>query len=252
MNSVDTLKALAFLGLEGESTGAYIRFPCTRCGKQAVIKAYGEKKNVWFCPECKAKGHVISLVMQNREVDWQEAKKILADKALTYPSRKINDDLKIEYELVYDKVLEEQGISEDICRTLGVGRPKGKTMLSGCIAFTVFDEEGKKVAYFGLRIKDQKPVFHSSFNPELYLYRFNTISLEEPVFFTTSMFETLSMVVSGKAAICNFGLPYLSETHIELLTKCSTITFSHMINPEILMQSAQKIDAFLRFLKPLE
>ena len=56
MKSVDTEKALALLELEAKPKGAYFNFPCPKCQKGAVIKAYGEKKNVWFCPECKAKG----------------------------------------------------------------------------------------------------------------------------------------------------------------------------------------------------
>jgi len=252
MNSVDTMKALEVLGWEVKANGAYYRFRCPQCEEEAVIKAYGEKKNVWFCPKCKGKGHIISLFMQAKETDWEGAKKILSEKTILLPSRRINKELNIEYELEYDKFLEDRGIPEDLCKILGVGRPKGKTMLSGCIAFTVFDEEGKRVAYYGVRIKDQKPVFHHSFNPELYLYRFNTVDPEEPVLFTPSMFEALLRTVGGEQAISNFALPYLSETHLQLLSKCSFITFSDQISHEILVQAATKIDAVLRFTRPTE
>jgi ribosomal protein L37AE/L43A len=62
LQAVDTLKALKIVGIDGGQQGAYVYFPCTGCGKQAVIKAYGDKKNIWYCPECKDKGHIISLI----------------------------------------------------------------------------------------------------------------------------------------------------------------------------------------------
>ena len=43
MKSVDTEKALVLLELEAKSKGSYFLFPCPKCEKEAVIKAYGEK-----------------------------------------------------------------------------------------------------------------------------------------------------------------------------------------------------------------
>jgi predicted SprT family Zn-dependent metalloprotease len=63
LQTVDTLKALKLLGIEAEQKGAYIYFPCS-CGNTKVIKAYGEKKNVYYCPKCKDSGHIIKLVTE--------------------------------------------------------------------------------------------------------------------------------------------------------------------------------------------
>lgn len=41
LNAVDTVKALKLLNLEGNLQGAYVKYPCQKCGKTAVIKAYG-------------------------------------------------------------------------------------------------------------------------------------------------------------------------------------------------------------------
>ena len=65
----------------------------------------------------------------------------------------------------------KEGFDEERCKKLGVGKPKGKTMLSGCLAFTVY-REGKKIAYYGIRLSDRSPAYHKSFNPELYLYNY--------------------------------------------------------------------------------
>jgi len=123
--------------------GACIKYQCHKCGKQAVIKAYGEKKNFWYCPDCKKSGHVISLVMDISQCDWETAKKTLEEKTCL-TTGKITKELI--YELEYDKYLENQGITEIAAKTLGIGKPKGKTMLSGAVAFTVTNDV-KKIAY---------------------------------------------------------------------------------------------------------
>jgi hypothetical protein len=217
LQAVNTLKALKIVGIEGGQRGAYVYFPCTVCGKQAVIKAYGDKKNIWYCPECKGKGHIISLIMNIVGIAWNEAKSLLEVKAVTYPAAKIQKELFLEYKLQYNKFLEAQGISDEIARAYRIGVPKGKTILSNCVAFTVHDENGKRIAYYGIRIKDLKPVFHSSFNPELYLYNYHRIDPEADIHFTTNMFDCIRNFSSGRQSVYNFGLPYLSAEQISLL-----------------------------------
>ena len=150
MKSVDTEKALALLELEAKPKGAYFNFPCPKCGKGAVIKAYGEKKNVWFCPECKAKGHIISLAMLRRAVPYEEAAKFLQEKATGKNGGKITEELKLSYTLEYHKKLESEGIAEDTAALFDIGKPKGKGILAGHIAFTVNNEEGTRIAYVGV------------------------------------------------------------------------------------------------------
>jgi hypothetical protein len=181
LQAIDPLKAFKALNISADQQGSYIYYPCTSCGRQAVIKACGDKKNVWYCPECKDKGHIISLVLSvmsetdSEPWDYEKAKRFLVQKAVVYSPNTIKKELSFNYELEYDPFLEEQGISKELCEKLGIGRPKGKTMLSGCIAFTVSDGTGRKIAYYGVRIKGHKTVFHKSFNPELYLYNFNSV-----------------------------------------------------------------------------
>jgi ribosomal protein L37AE/L43A len=93
LQAVDTLKALKIVGIDAGQQGAYVYFPCTGCGKQAVIKAYGDKKNIWYCPECKDKGPIISLIMKTAGVGWNEAKSFLEAKAVAYPAEVRLDNL---------------------------------------------------------------------------------------------------------------------------------------------------------------
>jgi hypothetical protein len=227
---VDTLKALKLLDIEAEQKGAYIYFPCS-CGGRKVIKAYGDKKNVFYCPKCKASGHIIKLVseiMTEKDTepwDFKKASDFLAQKAVVYGATKITKELSIDYKLHYHPFLKEQGISEELATDLGIGVPQGKTMLSGCVAFSVYDEQGMKIAYYGIRLKDRKAVFHNSFNPELYLYNWHRIEGEKEVLFTTNVLDCVRLIGEGTQAVSNFGLPYLSTGHLELLQRCKFMEF---------------------------
>jgi predicted RNA-binding Zn-ribbon protein involved in translation (DUF1610 family) len=246
LQAVDTLKALELLGVEAVPNGAYITFPCPNCKEKAVIKSYGDKKNLWFCPKCKKAGHLIGLVMGAKSLTWEQANEFLS-KAMT-TQKPISEELKLDYELEFVKALEEKGYTEELCKALGVGQPKGKCMLAGHIAFTVFDETGKKVAYYGLSLKDGKPKFHHSFNPELYLWNLNHCDREKATVITPSLFECLSLLAGGTQAVCNFGLPYLSNRQLELLKDF------HYLNVkwdggEICRQLPQHLESYIRFFK---
>lgn len=222
LKRVDPSKALNTLKMSFREQGAYLYFPCPSCQKEAALKAYGDKKNLWYCNACKKSGHIISLTRDTRQVEWEEAKSILAD--CTASTRKTLLPLTFAYELCYNDILDKQGLTKEFCALMEVGKPKGKSMLAGCVAFKVKDE-GKSVAYYGLRMKDLKPVFHKSFNPELYLYNSDDIKPEDGVILTTDMFRCLRLAQSGLQVVCNFGLPYLSPNQLDFLSKAYAVIF---------------------------
>jgi len=249
LQAVDTLKALSVLGIESIQNGAYIFIDCPNCTQKAAIKAYGDKKNLFYCPSCKSSGHIISLVMKTKGIDWKEANEFLSSKALNEIAKKITEELNINYELVYNDFIKCKGISEDMCHFLEIGVPKGKTMLAGCVAFAVRDEEGKKVAYYGIKMKDEKAVFHKSFNPELYLYNFCNLDRKEIVYFTTNIFRCVKEIEAQQQCVCNFGLPYLSPFQIELLQDIERIVFmvDEPLVKTLAIQLAQYQRGFYRF-----
>ena len=257
LQAIDPVKVFKVLDIQSSQQGAYVYFPCICCGQQAVIKAYGDKKNVWYCPECKDKGHIVSLVMafknanDSEQWDYDKARRFLVDKALTYSTKPLKRELNITYQLEYVPFLETQGISKETCEKLEIGRPTGKTMLSGCIAFTVYHDE-KKIAFYGIRIKDRKQVFHKSFNPEFYLYNFDQIDPEKDVYFTADIFECVKLLQGGNQAICNFGLPYLSNFHVEQLQKCKylSVVSENGNLGEIRKQLFDSCNNYVRFIKP--
>ena len=248
MKSVDTMKALIVLGLEGKSQGAYIYFDCPNCQKKAGIKAYGDKKNLYYCPSCKSSGHIISLTMKIKGIEWEKASEFLST-ILTEIANKITEELNLNYELIYNDFIKSKGISQGICFLLDIGVPKGKTMLSGCVAFAIKDEGGKKIAYYGIRMKDGNAVFHKSFNPELYLYGYDVVDIHQITYFTTDIFKCVKYLEDKKQCVCNFGLPYLSSVQIDLLGEIEKLVFmvdEKAINT-IAIQLAQSQKGFYRF-----
>jgi len=206
MQAINPISALKALGIETSLQGAYVHFPC-KCGKTAVIKAYGEKKNVMYCPSCKISGHIIKVTMEKKDLDWEGAKKFLKDFMPT--DKIIETKLSFEYDLQYTNQLEAKGLTKEFCMKMGIGRPKGKTMLAGAIAFLILDKERDPITYWGLRIKDGKPVFHKFFNPERYLYNYHEIDQHQETYFTTDIWKCLEIISKGGQAISNYGLPYL-------------------------------------------
>jgi len=246
MNAIDPIKALALLDMEAKPNGSWIKFPCS-CGKEAVIKAHGDKKNVWYCPECKGKGQIISLTMSRQSISYEEAQKLLEAKAIDKAQGRVTKELKLTLNLEYHSKLEEQGISEETAALFEIGQAKGRGVMAGHMAFMVEDEEGMKIAYYGLHLETGKPKLF--FNPELYLYRWNNVAKEKAVFFTPNIYECVRQIMGGNQAVCNFGLPYLSETHLEMLSQCSTVIFTPRISDEIIYQAPRRLEVPLVFLK---
>ena len=147
LKTVDTEKALVLIGIEFESQGGYAKFACPQldCDGKAAIKEYGDRKNLYYCPKCKSSGHIISLVMKIKGIDWNAANDLLS-KAHNKTAKRITEELNINYELFYNDFIKAKGIEEEMCRLLEIGVPKGKTMLAGSVAFAVRDAKGMKVA----------------------------------------------------------------------------------------------------------
>lgn len=247
LHAIETTTALEIIGIGYEPKGAYLSFPCpNKCENSAVMKIYGDKKNLWYCPKCKKGGNLLKLAMETKGLEWEKAKELLS-KAIVQTTKPIAEEINLTYDLEYNKYLEDQGIPEALCKEYGVGQPKGRTMLAGCVTFTVHDETGKKVAYYGFQMKDRKPKFHTSFNPELYLYNLHRIDRDRDVLFTTDLMLCLKSIVEGKQAVSTFTLPYLSQKQLDLIGKLSMITVFRE-DEEIARQVSRHFGGYVRFI----
>jgi predicted RNA-binding Zn-ribbon protein involved in translation (DUF1610 family) len=223
MQTIDTEKALTYLGFTFNRNGSYLEFPCPTCGNKSFIRYHGEKKNVSYCKTCKG-NNIIALAVKVKGIEFQEAKKLLLEKA-TYYDKEIEDELNLNYDLQYGVLLKNYGITEELAKKLGIGFPKGRTMLSGKLTFTVHNEKGIKVAYVGVD-PDGKMKFHKSFNPELYLLGYHLIDPTKEIWVTNDMFTWMVLMGEGKQALSNFFLPYVSIKQYFLLNQLDRITFN--------------------------
>jgi hypothetical protein len=248
---IHTYNALETLELEPELKGQYIQFKC-QCGKTAAIKRLGDKKNLWFCPSCKSGGNIISLTMKIKGFDEKDAvgyKKSTAQLLKLTPSDEIlTEEVKTKYQLQFGEYLESQGFTPEFCEGHGIGIPKGKTMLAGCVAFEIHDDEGKVLAYYGIRIKTGKPVFYRTFNPELYLLNYPRLAGREMVVFVTDPLQAMRLLQDDVACVSNFGLPYLSMAQIGILNEFPTIEF-RTAQKQIMADAVNNISAFYRFIR---
>jgi len=131
---------------------------------------------------------------------------------------------------------------------MSIGKPKGKTMLAGCIAFLVLDKDRDPIAYYyGIRIKDHRLIFHKSFNPELYLYNYPEIDREQEVYFTTDIWRCLKIIQDGGQAVCNFGLPYLSFSHTEMLQQIKTVLYVKDDTISEIKKQAMQLNNYFKF-----
>jgi len=224
MQVIDTEKALVYLGFEVQRNGSYLDFPCPTCGNKSSIRYHGEKKNVSYCPNCKKGDNIISLAVKIKQLEFQDAKNLLLEKA-TFADKPIEEELNLTGQLEWCEFLEKEGLNMELCQEMGVGKWKGKGIMAGHVAFTVHNEHGIKVAYYGLHIPEKRVKYPSNFNPETYLYNSHNINLDEEVWITKDLFNCLRIIQSGKQSVCNFGLPYLSTRQYQLLSNCDRVVF---------------------------
>jgi len=105
---------------------------------------------------------------------------------------------------------------------------------------------GTLVAFYGLT-KDRKPKFHSSFNPELYLYNLHRIDRQQDVLLTTNLLLCLKAIVEGKQAVSTFSLPYLSPQQLELIGNFLMLTVFRE-DEEIVRQVSKHFGGYVRFI----
>ena len=244
---IGPLRALNALKIEGKQKGAYIHFPCPECKEDAVARAYGDKKNVWLCTKCKVSSHIISLAMKLQGLEYEEAKQLLLKKA--HISIEVDKEIELNYTLEWCQFMENEELEKETCEKLGIGKPKGQTMLSGCLAFMVLNENRKKVAYVGVKISNREPVIPKQFNPESTLYNLCNIDPDDEVILTCDMLDCAKLLGQGIQAISNFWLPYLSIKQLELLQSIKYLAvtgFGNHIN-EVALNLANLHGGYFKF-----
>lgn len=126
------------------------------------------EKNLFFCPDNdELKGSVINFVAHYKKTDLREAASLLKVQFLSknkeiIPKRDIPNLI-----LEWDSYLEERGITPEIAREYEAGLVKQRSVVSGKIAFKIYDHFGKHIGYVGYKVEDGSWFFPKGFKRPL-------------------------------------------------------------------------------------
>lgn len=243
LNVTDTEKALKALEIAYIVDGSYLNYTCIACGKTARIRRYGVGKNLSICNHCKDGTNIAKLVRDlqypdhAREAAWISVQNYLK-KAQPVFYKKNSRPFTLDYEMIYTEPLKSHGLTPEFCQVQGIGKAKGSKYLGGYTALKMHNDDGVKIGYIGINVKDGKFRFPKTIYPDMYLYNFHAIDPTKEVIFISDTWKCLQAIQEGTQAISNFGHDYISVYQFDLLDRCEKLLF-YGTDDEIMRQFNQ-------------
>ncbi len=180
-------------------------------------------KNNFFCPKDELlKGGVINFVAAFKNCDLREAATELKNQFLTLPKPPQRELPNLE--LHYCKWLKDHNINEATASKFEVGLVKQKSIISGRVAFKIYDHEGRHTGYIGFHPEKQDWFFPKGFKRPLYgfyLYKGN-----ESIILTSDLLKCLILSQEGLNCCCLLGKS-MTEEQEKALKTFSSITLIH-------------------------
>lgn len=174
------------------------------------------EKNLFFVPDDDSiKGSVINFVSHFKKIDLRTAASQLKAQFLSkldhIPKREL-PNLTLEY----TDYLEKRSITPEIAKQYEVGLVKEKSIMSGNIAFKIYDHENNHIGYIGYKEKDNSWFFPKGFKRPLY----NRTKLNDTnyVIVTVDAFDALKIIsLTGYKNVASLlAHSMTSEQEIEL------------------------------------
>ena len=184
------------------------------------------EKNLFFCPENEnLKGSVINFVAHYKKIDLREAASLLKSQFLS-PQKESKTKRDIpELILEWDSYLKERGIAPEIAKEYEIGFVKQRSIVSGRIAFKIYDEAAQLVGYIGYKKEDGNWFFPKGFKRPLYnLFR---IKDNKSVIVTTDPFDALRIVTLGFKQVVSILANSMTSVQQEQLSKFKYILMFH-------------------------
>jgi hypothetical protein len=201
-------------------------------GKESKIQVENELKgdtfivlierNLYFNPSNKNdKGGIINFIANRKNIDLREAAQELKDTFLK--EQKPSDRELPNLELHYHPILKDKGISEEMAKDYEIGFVKQHSIISGRIAFKIYDELSIHTGYVAFNPKDNSWFFPKGFKREL--YNIHRIDSKE-VILTVSIWETLEYIKKGMPAVSLIGKT-MTDKQAEQLSRFTNILVVH-------------------------
>ncbi len=190
-------------------------------------------KNLYFNPIGEDKGSVINFLAKQKGLDLRIAAQELKKNFLAEskePKRELPN-----LELNYCKFLEEKGISQEMAREYEIGLVKQHSIISGKLAFKVYDEFSNHSGYVAYNISKDEWFFPKGFKRTL--FNAHRITTQEVVL-TISIWETLDYLKKGIPSVSLIGKT-MTDKQAEQLAKFINILVVHPEPDNILFRLAR-------------
>lgn len=181
------------------------------------------KKNTFFCPKDDSiKGGIINFTAYVLNIDLRSAAADLKQEFIVSPKVRQRElpDLKLNY----CKFLEDYGISEETAMKFDVGLVKQKSIITGRIAFKIFDHDGNLSGYIGYNAEKNDWFFPKGFKRPLYNYYL--YKDDNNIMLTADPFKCLFIAQQGYNCCSLLGKSMTDDQEIVLKTFTS-ITLYH-------------------------
>jgi hypothetical protein len=191
-------------------------------------------KNLYLNPKANDKGSVINFLAYRKGLDVRSAAQELKDhflKEAKPPQRELPN-----LELHYCKFLEDKGIPQEFAKEYEIGLVKQHSIISGRIAFKVYDELSVHTGYVAYNFQKDEWFFPKGFKRELY----NIHRTEgEEVHLTVSIWETIEILKQGLPSVSLIGKT-MTDKQAEQLARFQKIIVHHSEPDNIIVRLAKK------------
>lgn len=151
------------------------------------------EKNLFFTPKDDSKkGSVINFVSHHKQIGLREAAVLLKSEFLSKkkeikPQREMPNLI-----LEHHTYLTKRSISPDIAKEYEVGLVNQRSIVSGRIAFKIYDPQANLIGYIGYKNDDNSWLFPKGFKRPL--YNAHKVAEKKAVIVTTDPFDALRII----------------------------------------------------------
>jgi hypothetical protein len=153
------------------------------------------EKNLFFNPKGDGKGSVINFLAEFRKIDLRVAAQEISEVFL----KKFQEPKKVipNLELHRTPFLSNMGITDELADLYEIGLVKQKSIITGKIAFKMYDETGLHIGYVAYNPKDNSWFFPKGFKRPLWNYHNAIDNGSNSCICVSNLFEAMYLIKLG-------------------------------------------------------
>ena len=151
------------------------------------------EKNLFFDPkDDKKRGSVINFVSHHMKIGLREAAVLLKTEILSKKKESKPEHEMPNLTLEYHSYLTKRSISPEVAEEYEVGLVKQRSVVSGRIAFKVYDSKANHIGYIGYKPEDDSWFYPKGFRRPL--YNIHRLTDKKAVIVTADPFDALRII----------------------------------------------------------